>query len=115
MLLEPNNVKAWAGTFIRRDATADPVPIEEIAQRYLKDTGSDPLAHEASAMEALCATMAEAMMQMWGVVVDDNGMAQGATCLEPLRLGGKVCLTIPSATILNSASGFNEKDLTTRG
>ena len=115
MLLDPNNVKAWADAFIRRDAAAAPVAIEEIAQRYLKDTGSVPLVHDASAMAALRETMAEAMRQTWGVVVDDNGMAQGAACHEPLRLGGKICLTIPSATILNTKSGFNEKDLTTRG
>ena len=115
MLLDPKSVRAWTDAFIRRDDAAEPVPLDIIVQRYLQDTNSVLLAQEAEAMAALRSIMAEALMRAWTISVDSNGLVHGAACLELKHHGGKICLTIPSATILNSASGFNEKDLTTRG
>lgn len=113
--LDPKNLSAWSDAFIRRVSGAAPVALEVIVERYLVDTKASLLREEPNSMESLRRGMAEAMLKTWDIIIGEDGMSQGTQLLEFGHLGGKVCLTIPSMTILNIGSGFNEKDMTTRG
>ena len=113
--LDPRNIKAWTDTFVRRDPNAPPMPLDAIIDRYLEDTKAGNLRDETESINSLRRSIAKEMLETWYVRTCDDDMVHGAQLLKFVRRAGKVWLTIPSGTILNTGSGFNHKELSAAG
>ncbi|TAE92034.1 MAG: hypothetical protein EAZ81_04050 [Verrucomicrobia bacterium] len=114
-LLDPKSIKAWSDVFVRRNDDSPGIHIDELVARYVSDTNSETLSQDAKSSELLYTAMKKAIKSTWDLEVDENNIVKGSVCLKPIFMGEKMILSIPTATILNIASGFNDKDLTTRG
>ena len=114
-LLKQNNIEAWIGTFVRRDDGITPIKFDDLLVRFLDDTKAASLGNESDFMEQLGNTFADALTKIWDLQVSINGDIPNAKVVEATHIGGKLSISIPSATIHYEKSGFNEKDLTTRG
>jgi DNA repair photolyase len=122
-VLHPKNVACWVGVFVRHDSRmsihrglASPqFPVERLVDRYLEDVQAEGLRENPEAMVSLRREMEAALLKVWDISTGDDGMVQNAEPLDRIFKGGKEWFTIPSATIHFAGSGFNEKDLTTRG
>jgi DNA repair photolyase len=113
--LNPKNLGAWAGAFIRRESESAPILLDSIIHRYLADTKAGLLAAEPASMSSLRLGMMEAMKEVWDIRTGDDDMVQNAQVLEFMHRGGKAWFTIPSGTVLNTSSGFIHKDLCEAG
>ena len=114
-VLKPNSVKAWVGTFVRRDPGAAPMQLDEIVNRYLEDTRAGGLRNDSASMEALRQGIAQALSRVWDIGADGQSLVSIAQLQAFMKMGGKACFTIPSATVLNIGSGFSHKELCDRG
>jgi DNA repair photolyase len=113
--LEPKNIAAWIGAFIRRDLAAAPVALDLIVNRYLEDTKAGDLRDEPKSMESLRQGIVDAMLKTWDLQTGDDDMASNARLLDFLHKGNKSWFTIPAGTVLNTGSGFNHKELSEAG
>lgn len=122
----PKNVECWVGSFVRRAPPSSdplglpspPVPIEQILDRYLDDVEAEGLRDIPKSMEELRRAMEVALRKVWDITTGDDGMLHDIDLLDFKHdggKGGKVWLTVPSATVLNMGSGFIHKDLCEAG
>ena len=122
-VLHPKNIACWVGAFVRHDSrmsihrglASPPIPMERLIDRYIEDVKAEGLRGNPKAMVTLRREMEAALLKVWDISTGDDGMVQNAELLERILKAGKEWFTIPSATIHFAGSGFNEKDLTTRG
>lgn len=114
-LLNPRNIRAWVGAFIRRDPAGAPVPLGLIADRFLDDTKSRLLGNEPGSMASLREGLAKAMRTVWNIKTGNDDIVHNVRLLEFSHRGAKAWFTIPSDTVLNTASGFIHKELCDAG